>query len=83
MVELDSAQLHLPKEQLMSAEADHTQIAKIKKGEGGIYSRIKSAIRHGLVSNARIIETHPDQHAEVQPLALQVILCDIPVCTND
>jgi hypothetical protein len=49
----------------MSAETDHTQISKIKKGEGGIYSRIKSVVRQGLVSTARIVasvEANPDTH---------------------
>lgn len=82
MVELDSAQLYLPREQLMSAEADHKQIAKVRKGEGGIYSRIKSAVRQGLVSNARIIDTRPDPKTNVQVLALWVISCDASVCAN-
>jgi hypothetical protein len=86
MVELDSAQLYFPREQLMSAEADHKQIAKVKKGEGGIYSRIKSAVRQGLVSTARIVasvEAHPDPHTQVQLLALRVILGNELVCANE
>jgi hypothetical protein len=34
---------------------NHSQIAKIMKGESGIYPNIKSAIRHSLISTARIV----------------------------
>lgn len=72
MVKLDSAQLFFPRESLMSAETDHSQISKIKRGEGGIYSRVKSAIRQGLVSTARIIasvEANPESLVQVRFLA--------------
>jgi hypothetical protein len=75
MVELDSAQLYFPKESLMAAETDHSQISKIKRGEGGIYSRVKSAIRQGLVSTARIVasvEANPEALVQVSFLASSV-----------
>jgi hypothetical protein len=71
MVELDSAQLYFPKESLMSSESDHTQMAKIRKGEGGIYSRIKATVRQGLVTTARIVasvESNPDSLTKVKAL---------------
>lgn len=55
MVEPDSARLDYKKEKCVSVDCDHSQIAKLKKGEGGIYPTVKSAVRHGLVSTARIV----------------------------
>ena len=55
MVGPNSARLDYKKEKCVSVDCDHSQIAKLKKGEGGIYPTVKSAIKHGLVSTARIV----------------------------
>jgi hypothetical protein len=55
MVSQESAIQNLPREKKVSSDANHSQIAKLKKGENGIYNSVKSAIRHGLVSTAKIV----------------------------
>ncbi|OBT63835.1 hypothetical protein VE03_06602 [Pseudogymnoascus sp. 23342-1-I1] len=55
MVGPSSARLDYRKEKCVSVDCDHSQIAKLKKGEGGIYPTVKSAIKHGLISTARIV----------------------------
>ncbi|KFY85713.1 hypothetical protein V500_08165 [Pseudogymnoascus sp. VKM F-4518 (FW-2643)] len=55
MVSRDSAQQFYPREKLVSADCDHSQIAKIKRGQNGIYPAVKSAVKHGLVSTAKIV----------------------------
>ncbi|OBT39216.1 hypothetical protein VE00_10383 [Pseudogymnoascus sp. WSF 3629] len=54
MVSRDSAQQFYPREKLVSADCDHSQIAKIRRGQNGIYPAVKSAVKHGLVSTANI-----------------------------
>ena len=53
MVYQDSAQLNFPKEKVVSCYADHSQIAKLKRGEGGAYPDIKRAIKQALL---RVVE---------------------------
>ena len=36
-------------------DADHSQIARLKRGQNGVYPNVKSAIKHGLISTAKII----------------------------
>ncbi|OBT72109.1 hypothetical protein VF21_09192 [Pseudogymnoascus sp. 05NY08] len=55
MVSRDSAQQFYPREKLVSADCDHSQIAKIRRGQNGIYPAVKAAVKHGLVSTARIV----------------------------
>ncbi|KFY42179.1 hypothetical protein V494_02544 [Pseudogymnoascus sp. VKM F-4513 (FW-928)] len=55
MVSRDSAQLFYPREKLVSADCDHSQIAKIRRGQSGIYPAIKAAVKHGLVSTANFV----------------------------
>ena len=50
MVSLDSARQWYPREQLIACDADHSQIAKLKRGESGIYPDIKRAIRQAMLS---------------------------------
>lgn len=50
-----SARLDYRKEKCVPVYCDHLQIAKLKKGEDGIYPTVKSAIKHGLISTARIV----------------------------
>lgn len=57
MVSPDSAQQFYFKEKCVSANTDHSQIAKLKKGQSGIYSNVKSAIKHALTSTAKIMAT--------------------------
>ena len=49
MVYQDSAQLNFPKEKVVSCYADHSQIAKLKRGESGVYPDIKRAIKQALL----------------------------------
>jgi hypothetical protein len=55
MVSPDSAQHYCAKEKSVSADEDHSSIAKLRKGQHGIYPNVKSAIRHGLISTAKIV----------------------------
>ncbi len=48
MVYQDSAQLNFPKEKMVSCHADHSQIAKLRRGESGAYPDIKRAIKQAL-----------------------------------
>ena len=52
MVYQDSAQLNFPKEKVVSCYADHSQIAKLKRGENGAYPDIKRAIKQALLWGA-------------------------------
>ena len=52
MVSLDSARLFYPREMLFAAYENHSQIAKLKRGEGGIYPSIRSTISQALFSSA-------------------------------
>ena len=49
MVPPDSAYLFLPRETRVSCDANHTQIAKLKRGESGIYPNVKWAIKQALL----------------------------------
>ncbi|MCJ1456426.1 hypothetical protein MMC28_006787 [Mycoblastus sanguinarius] len=48
MVSLDSARLFYPREKLVACNADHSQIAKLERGENGIYPNIKWAVQQVL-----------------------------------
>lgn len=72
MVTLDSARQYYPKEKLVSADSNHSQIAKIKKGQNGIYPSVKSAIKRGLVSTARIVAGAGEAIAETPSFVEQV-----------
>ena len=52
MVYQDSAQLNFPKEKMVSCHADHSQMAKLRRGEGGAYPDIKRAIKQALLNVA-------------------------------
>ena len=49
MVYQDSAQLNFPKEKTVSCHADHSQMAKLRRGESGAYPDIKRAIKQALL----------------------------------
>lgn len=55
MVPQDSACLFLPRENRVACDANHTQIAKLKRGESGIYPNVKWAIKHGV---SKAVEEH-------------------------
>ncbi|KAL8783807.1 MAG: hypothetical protein Q9195_009274 [Heterodermia aff. obscurata] len=50
MVSLDSARQWYPREKLVACNADHTQIAKLKRGENSIYPSVKFAIKQAMLS---------------------------------
>ena len=52
MVLPDDAKLFYPREKLLAVNENHSQIAKVKRGEGGIYPRIRFAINRALFGAA-------------------------------
>ena len=52
MVLPDDAKLFYPREKLLAVNENHSQIAKVKRGEGGIYPNIRSAIKRALFGAA-------------------------------
>ncbi|EQB44810.1 hypothetical protein CGLO_16409 [Colletotrichum gloeosporioides Cg-14] len=48
MVDRDSAILFMEKEKAVGVDADHSEIAKIEEGQGGIFPSVKAAIRNAL-----------------------------------
>ena len=49
MVYQDSAQLSFPKEKTVACHADHSQIARLRRGEGTAYPDVRSAIKQALL----------------------------------
>jgi hypothetical protein len=54
MLEAHSAKQFWPNEIIVNADADHSSIARIKKGQGGIFQAVKGAIRSAMKSTADI-----------------------------
>ena len=52
MVSLDSARQWYPREKLVACNADHSQIAKLKRGENSIYPSVRWTIKQALLSAA-------------------------------
>ena len=50
MVSLDSARQWYPREKLVACNADHSQIAKLKRGESSIYPSVRWAIKQAMLS---------------------------------
>ena len=50
MVSLDSARQWYPREEFVACNADHSQIAKLKRGENSIYPSVMWAIKKALLS---------------------------------
>ena len=50
MVSLDSARQWYPREEFVACNADHIQIAKLKRGENSIYPSVRWAIKKALLS---------------------------------
>lgn len=67
MVSPSSAQQYYLKEKCVSVDADHSQIAKLKRGQNAVYPDVKSAIKHGLISIAKL-ESRAD--AVLEPTAV-------------
>ena len=49
MVPLDSARQWYPREEFVACNADHSQIAKLKRGENSIYPRVRWAIKKAVL----------------------------------
>lgn len=54
MLEAHSAKQYWPKEKIILADADHSGIARLKKGQGGIFQNVKATILRALTSTAQI-----------------------------
>ncbi|KAL8914084.1 MAG: hypothetical protein Q9171_001200 [Xanthocarpia ochracea] len=50
MVSFDSARQYHPRERCIASDTDHSHIAKLKRGENGIYPDIRSAIKKAMLS---------------------------------
>ena len=50
MVSLDSARQWYPREKLVACNANHSQIAKLKRGESGIYPSVRWAVKQAMLS---------------------------------
>ena len=50
MVSLDSARQWYPREEFVACNADHRQIAKLKRGENSIYPSVRWAVKKALLS---------------------------------
>ncbi|KAL8835307.1 MAG: hypothetical protein Q9170_003362 [Blastenia crenularia] len=62
MVSLDSARQWYPREKLVACNADHSQIAKLKRGESGIWPEVRGAIKKAMLSAGDLYsdaEGHP------------------------
>jgi hypothetical protein len=77
MVTTDSARQYYPREKPVAADCDHSQIAKIKRGQSGIYPAVKAAVKHGLVSTAKIVAGAGDARNESSRLESKVWLTTI------
>ena len=62
MVSLDSARQWYPREQFVACNEDHSQIAKLKRGENGIYPSIRWAIKKALLSAGDLYSEAKDIH---------------------
>src|SRR5207248_2909384 len=67
MVSLDSARLFYPPEKLLSVDENHSQIAKVKFGESGIYPDICSAISCALSDTPAITKVSAPQKPPTGP----------------
>jgi ankyrin repeat protein/pimeloyl-ACP methyl ester carboxylesterase len=79
MVEKDSAILYWAKEQRVACNADHRHIARVRRGQSGCYSQVRSFIRHSLEQMAAIPPTQishtyiPDGRTSKSLLGPQVL----------
>jgi hypothetical protein len=73
MVEKSSAVLnHYQEQTQMKVDGDHSQIAKLKPGQGGAYPNVLRVIKDGLQSAseqyAAVVRKEADAHLLTQPL---------------
>ena len=68
MVTLDSARQWLPREKLVACNADHTQIAKLKRGENSIYPSVKFAIKQAMLSAGDLYNEAKSKQNEIMGL---------------
>ena len=70
MVPFDSARLWYPREQPVACNTDHSQIAKLKRGESGIYPIVKWAVQKAIPTAGDLhSETKRDHHERTVLLA--------------
>jgi hypothetical protein len=77
MVEKSSAVLNYPQEQTqMKVDGDHSQIAKLRPGQGGAYPNVLQVIKDGLQSAseqyAAIVRKETESPPLAQPLPVKV-----------
>ena len=68
MVSLDSARQWYPREKLVACNADHTQIAKLKRGENSIYPSVKFAIKQAMLSAGDLYSEAKSKQNEIMEL---------------
>ena len=68
MVSQDSAKQWYPREKLVACNADHTQIAKLKRGENGIYPSVKFAIKQAMLSAGDLYSEAKSKQNEIMEL---------------
>lgn len=96
MVSLDSARQWYPREELVACNADHSQIAKLKRGENSIYPSVRWAIKKALLSAGDLYseakgiqydEPHSSRIADEESAArrslLQVTQFQVSMPSND
>ena len=67
MVSLDSARQWHPREEFVACNADHSQMAKLKRGENSIYPRVRWAIKKALLSAGDLYTEEPKEEANPDP----------------
>ena len=69
MVPLDSARQWYPREEFVACNADHSQIAKLKRGENSIYPSVRWAIKKALLGAGDLdSEVNGTHHTSLQHL---------------
>lgn len=64
MVSLDSARQWYTREKLVACNADHSQIAKLKRGESSIYPSVSWAVKQAMLSAGDLYSKAKGQHHE-------------------
>ena len=96
MVPLDSARQWYPREELVACNADHAQIAKLKRGENSIYPSVRWAIKKALLragdlyNEAKgIHQSYPqhlssaDESSTIRRSLLEASHCQVLVPSNE
>ena len=78
MVSLDSARQWYPREKLVACNTDHTQIAKLKRGENGIYPSVKFAIKQAMLSAGDLYNEAKSKQNEIMELGGSYLAERIP-----